>query len=50
MMKFFNAFASGLCFAVSIYSFIDGRILFGVIESILCLLNGAIAIYNRPNN
>ncbi len=49
-MKLFNAFVSGLCFISSIYCFTDGRVLFGVLELILCLVNGAFAIYNNSNN
>ena len=49
MLCLFSAFISGLCTAGSVFCFIDGDIIMGLINAGLAFLNAALAICNYVN-
>ncbi len=51
-MSIFNAFISGLCCAAAVFGLREGDWVIGLLNLVLCLINGAIAIrtYKREHN
>lgn len=48
-MAILNAFACGLCCGATIHCFVGGNVWVGILNLVLCLVNGAIAVHKYVN-